>query len=46
VVTAVARPSDLPVSLSALGNVTALHTVTVRSRVDGQIERVLFREGR
>jgi membrane fusion protein, multidrug efflux system len=45
VVTAVVRQGDLPVALSALGTVTALHTVTVRSRVDGQLERVLFKEG-
>lgn len=31
--------------LKALGTVTALNTVTVRSRVDGELIRVLFREG-
>ena len=45
VVTAVARAGDLPVSLSALGSVTALNTVTVRSRVDGQLLKVHFGEG-
>ncbi len=36
---------DLPVRLSALGSVVAFNTVTVRPRVDGQLMRVLFREG-
>ncbi len=43
-VTAVSR-TDLPVRLAALGSVTAFNTVTVRPRVDGQLMRVLFREG-
>jgi multidrug efflux system membrane fusion protein len=37
--------ADVPVRLSALGSVTAFNTVTVRPRVDGQLMRVLFREG-
>jgi multidrug efflux system membrane fusion protein len=45
VVTAVARAGDLPVSITALGSVTALNTVTVRSRVDGQLMKVHFSEG-
>jgi membrane fusion protein, multidrug efflux system len=45
VVTAVARSGDLPVSITALGSVTALNTVTVRSRVDGQLLKVHFAEG-
>ena len=45
VVTASARTGDLPVSITALGSVTALNTVTVRSRVDGQLLRVHFQEG-
>ncbi len=45
VVTAVARTGDLPVYLTGLGTVTALNTVTVRSRVDGQLLSVAYREG-
>jgi multidrug efflux system membrane fusion protein len=45
VVGAAARKADLPVYLTGLGTVTALNTVTVRSRVDGQLIRVAFREG-
>jgi multidrug efflux system membrane fusion protein len=43
-VAAVSR-EDVPVRLEALGSVTAFNTVTVRPRVDGQLMRVLFREG-
>ncbi len=45
-VAAVAATSgDFPVYLSGLGTVTALRTVTVRSRVDGELIRVAFKEG-
>jgi multidrug efflux system membrane fusion protein len=37
--------ADVPVTLSALGAVTAFNTVTVRPRVDGQLMRIVFREG-
>ena len=36
---------DVPIFLSGLGNVQGYNTVTVRSRVDGQIEHVAFTEG-
>ncbi len=36
---------DLPVHLKAIGTVTPLNTVTVRSRVDGQLLRLAFTEG-
>ena len=40
-----ARTMDFVVYQNALGNVAAASTVTVRPRVDGQLARVLFREG-
>lgn len=40
-----AERRDLPVHLKAIGTVTPLNTVTVRSRVDGQLLRVVFEEG-
>ncbi len=40
-----AERRDLAVHLKAIGTVTPLNTVTVRSRVDGQLLRVLFEEG-
>jgi len=45
VVVATASKGDLPVFLNGLGNVTAFNTVTVRSRVDGQIVKINFTEG-
>lgn len=42
---AVAAQRDLPVQLKAIGTVTPLNSVTVRSRVDGQLLRVAFQEG-
>jgi membrane fusion protein, multidrug efflux system len=45
VVAVTARAGDMPVYLDGLGTVTALNTVTVRSRVDGQLVSVDYREG-
>lgn len=45
VVAAKATVGSIPVYLSGLGTVTPLNTVIVKSRVDGQLVRVLFREG-
>ncbi|HLK12661.1 MAG TPA: MdtA/MuxA family multidrug efflux RND transporter periplasmic adaptor subunit [Candidatus Binatia bacterium] len=45
VVATAARRGDLPVYLTGLGAVTAFNTVTVRSRVDGQLLKVAFEEG-
>jgi len=36
---------DVPFYLTGLGSVTAFNTVTVHTRVDGEIMRVLFNEG-
>lgn len=36
---------DFPVYVSGLGTVTAFRTVTVKSRVDGELIRVIFKEG-
>ena len=44
VVTKVAR-SSIPVYLNGLGNVTAYYTVTIKSRVDGQLMKIHFNEG-
>jgi multidrug efflux system membrane fusion protein len=46
VVAAPAKTSDVNVYLNGLGTVVPLKTVTVRSRVDGELIRVLFTEGR
>ncbi len=45
VVAVPATVADLPVYLTGLGTVSATNTVTVRSRVDGQLLRVDFQEG-
>lgn len=40
-----AAVKDVDISLPALGTVTAYNTVTVRSRVDGELVQVNFKEG-
>ena len=45
VVAAAARARDVGVYLNGLGSVTPLNTVTVRSRVDGELIAVRFQEG-
>ncbi|MGE8260926.1 MAG: biotin/lipoyl-binding protein, partial [Stenotrophomonas sp.] len=42
---ATATREDLVVRLKALGTVTPLHTVSIRSRVDGELLRLAFSEG-
>jgi multidrug efflux system membrane fusion protein len=41
----VARPGDLPIYLSQIGTVTPFATVTLKSRVAGQILNLGFKEG-
>jgi multidrug efflux system membrane fusion protein len=45
VVTANAKSGDQPVYLTGLGSVVGYKTVTVRTRVDGELVRVAVREG-
>src|SRR5713101_9476217 len=45
VVVATAQRGDVPVYFNGLGTVTAFNTVTVHSRVDGQITKINFQEG-
>ena len=40
-----ARKGDMAVRITGLGTVTAINSVTVKSRVDGQLLRVAFTEG-
>jgi multidrug efflux system membrane fusion protein len=45
VTTTTVQAQDVPIFRSGVGNVTALASVTVKPRVDGQLERVAFVEG-
>jgi multidrug efflux system membrane fusion protein len=40
-----AKTGDLNLSVAAIGTVTAFNTVSVKSRVDGQIVKITFTEG-
>jgi len=45
VVTGLAESKDVPIYLNGLGNVQGFNSVTIRSRIDGQLEKVAFDEG-
>src|SRR4051794_28754216 len=45
VVAGVAMQKDVPIFLDGLGTIQALNTVTVRARVDGQLEKLAIKEG-
>jgi len=45
VLTAMVRRGEMDLSLNGLGSVTALYTVTLHSRVDGELQKVHFVEG-
>ncbi len=45
VVTAPARKGDVDITLTGLGTVTPLATVTVKTQINGQLTQIAFREG-
>ncbi len=45
VVAGVVAEKDVPIYLDGLGTVQAFNTVTIRARVDGQVEKIAFTEG-
>jgi multidrug efflux system membrane fusion protein len=45
VVAARARKGDIAVYITGLGSVTPVYTVTVKSRVDGQLMKIHYKEG-
>ncbi|MBV8473568.1 MAG: efflux RND transporter periplasmic adaptor subunit [Hyphomicrobiales bacterium] len=42
---AVAKRQDYPVNIGSLGQAQAFNTVTVRTRVDGEVQQIAFDEG-
>ena len=45
VVVASVEQRDIPVQIRAIGNVEAYQTVQIRSQVNGQIQKIFFKEG-
>src|ERR1700761_8398051 len=45
VATGVVREDDFPLSRTGLGTVQAFNTVTIKVRVDGEIQKIKFQEG-
>ena len=45
VVVASVEQQDIPLQIKAIGNVEAYQTVQIRSQVNGQIQKILFKEG-
>ncbi len=45
VVVSTVEQHDVPVQVTAIGNVESYQTVQIRSQVNGQLQRVLFKEG-
>jgi multidrug efflux system membrane fusion protein len=45
VTVAAVRRQDIRVTISAIGNIAALNTAVVRSRVDGELKAIRFKEG-
>jgi multidrug efflux system membrane fusion protein len=45
VVVGTASKNDVPIYMDGLGTVQAFNTVTIRSRVDGELQKVAFTEG-
>jgi multidrug efflux system membrane fusion protein len=39
------KSQDVPVQLAAIGSIQAANTVVIRSRVDGELQKVAFQEG-
>src|SRR6266705_3514367 len=45
VVVATVEQRDIPVQIRAIGNVEAYQTVQIKSQVNGQIQKIFFKEG-
>ncbi|PYX41632.1 MAG: efflux RND transporter periplasmic adaptor subunit [Acidobacteria bacterium] len=45
VVVATSEQRDIPVQVTAIGNVEAYQMVQIRSQVNGQVQQILFKEG-